>query len=84
VHSVAAVCGGGRKGGGGCAVRGGVEEVDADVEHAADGGACGVAGHVPEDVAERGGAEADGADAEARAAQLAELHGGASGSAWLA
>ena len=56
-------------------VRGGVEEVDAEVERAADGGAGGVAGHVPEDVAERGGAEADGADAEARAAQLAELHG---------
>lgn len=60
-------------------VRGGVEEVDAEVERTADGGAGGVAGHVPEDVAERGGAEADGADAEARAAQLAELHGVGSG-----
>lgn len=57
-------------------LRGGVEEVDAEVERAADGGACGVAWDVAEDVAERGGAEADGADAEARAAQLAELHGG--------
>nr|CAB3462071.1 unnamed protein product [Digitaria exilis] len=63
------------KGRGGVSVRGGVEEVDAEVERAADGGAGCVAGHVPEDVAERGGAEADGADAETRAAKLAELHG---------
>lgn len=54
-------------------VRGCVEEVDAEVEGAADGGAGDVAGDVAKDVAERGGAEADGADAEARAAEVAEL-----------
>jgi hypothetical protein len=56
-------------------VRRGIEEVDAEVERAADGGASGVAGHVPENVAKRGGTKADGADAETRTAQLAELHG---------
>lgn len=56
-------------------VRRGIEEVDAEVERAADGGAGGVAGHVPENVAKRGGTKADGADAETRTAQLAELHG---------
>lgn len=55
-------------------VRGGVEEVDAEVERAADGSTSGVAGHVPEDVAERGGTKANRTDAEACAAQLTELH----------
>lgn len=54
-------------------LRRGVEEVDAEFEGAADGGEGFVVGDGPEDVPERGGAEADAADLDPRASELPPL-----------